>query len=195
MIIGLEWGICSWKTTIWRALEKELRQFSYITEHTPLINDERAFNLSFSSYEDFLETFDFFFEAELTRTNAISVDKSYILDRTIYSLLGFAYTKWKLDNQNYHDTLLESLMLDNVKYPDILFIITIDNKLRIQRLSQDKQRLSITPSLFYSDAFNDYNNSYLQTISHPNKYYIDGSKPLYDILTEIKEIIWQSKNI
>lgn len=191
MIIWLEWGICSGKTTIWKLLAKKLGWY-FIEEHTPRIKNKEAFNLEFKTAQDFLKTFKYFLDVEIERNTSLDENKIYIFDRTIYSLLWFAYSKWKLDNIDYISHIKMKEFSKKLKNIDYLFIINIDNNLRIERLKKDKLREKNTPSLFYKEDFNFHNNYYLNNIKIKNKFIINWENNLDNILKYIISKIWKN---
>lgn len=191
MIIWLEWWICSWKTTIWKLLAEKLN-WVFIEEHTPRIKNKDAFNLDFKSELDFKKAFNYFLDIELERNLDLDKNKVYIFDRTIYSLLWFAYTKWKIDKLNYLDTISDEEHNWKLEKIDFIFIIKIDNDTRISRLDNDFFRKNNTPELFYRYDFNEYNNYYLENINHNKKLYINWNDSIENILNFILKTIWKN---
>ncbi len=191
MIIGLEWWICSWKTTISKLLAEQLN-WIFVEEHTPRIKNKEAFNLDFKSELDFKKTFNYFLDVELERNLNLDKNKIYIFDRTVYSLLWFAYAKWKIDKLNYLDTINDNEYKSKIQKIDFIFIIDIDNNDRIHRLNNDIFRKNNTPELFYSCDFNKYNNCYLKNINHSKKFYINWNDSIENILNFILKTIWKN---
>ncbi len=191
MIIWLEWWICSGKTTIWKELAKKLN-WIFIEEHTPRIKNPEAFNLQFNSIWDFKKSFQYFMDTEIDRNKNINTEKIYIFDRTIYSLLWFAYAKWKIDNKNYLSSVKWEQQNTNLQKLDYIFVIQINNTTRLQRLNTDIIRKNNTPNLFYSEKFNKYNNEFLKNLAHTNIFFIDGNQKIENILSFILKTIWKN---
>lgn len=191
MIIWIEWGICSWKTTIWKLLAEKLN-WIFVEEHTPRIKNKEAFNLDLKSISDFKKTFNYFLDVELERNINIDKNKIYIFDRTIYSLLWFAYSKGKLDKLNYLNSVYKEQYNMKINKIDFIFIIKIDNYTRINRLNNDISRKNNTPKLFYMQNFNEYNNNYLDSIIHNNKFFINWNDSIENILNFILKKIWKN---
>lgn len=189
MIIALEWWICVWKTSIWQILAEKL-WWIYIQEHTPYIKDTKKLKLTFKNFDEYLETFLEFLKVEENRLKDIDVKNNVIiLDRSIYSLLAFAYSKWKKDNIDY-SRVSEYINYENIFIPDIMFIISISSQERINRLNNDIIRKNKTPKIFYDYDFNIFIYEYLNNISHNKKYLIEvENEKIEDTFNKIFEII------
>jgi len=172
MIIALEWWICVWKTSIWKMLAEKF-WWIYIQEHTPYIKDTKKLKLTFKNFDEYLVTFLEFLKVEENRLKNIDVKNNLIiLDRSIYSLLAFAYSKWKKDNIDYSQ-VLDYVNFENIHISDLLIIIHIDSKERINRLNKDIIRKNKTPKIFYDYDFNIGLYEYLNNIYHNKKYLIE----------------------
>lgn len=147
MIIALEGGICSGKTTL--AKEFEQQGFFLIPEYMDIIQpeeEERIDNLATSN----LSAINVFLEIEKRRKEKYQScfsEKNIILDRSYLTLFAYEYAVARdinsLDVQNLHESVIT---------PDLIIFLDVNDELRRQR-SNDRLDINM-PKMFLDHNFN-----------------------------------------
>lgn len=146
MIIALEGGICSGKTTLAKQLEK--RGFFYIPEYMEVIipQEQKELDNLISQGKSALP---FFLKMEKRRKDLYdlqSLRRDSVLDRSYLTLFAYEFAK------NNKCPTLDLALKENVIIPDLIIFLDVADKIRKQR-SFERRDIDM-PEIFLNSEFN-----------------------------------------
>ena len=148
MIIGLEGGVCSGKTTFGKCLNKINKDNLFLPEYESFISKYEETILD--SILDNTEKYAMYFEIEKNRKVYATLNnyKNLILDRTFFSILAYEYIR---NNLVGIDNVIKNINKCEVLMPDIIYFLSVEQQVRIERYKRRGQPL---PEFYTSEDFN-----------------------------------------
>ncbi len=171
MIIFLDGGVCTGKTSLVREFEKD--NFVVIPEHTDLIDEDEEKRI-FSLNDDNLILKEFM-KIEKVRNmmilSALIEKRDIVVDRSVMSTLSFYYAIGKYE-------LIENYLKENqVNYPEKIYFLDVPYEERTRRAYQrgdDKEKIS--SDILYKKSFNEKIKEFFLNFQKTTKIeYIDTS--------------------
>ncbi len=155
MILALEGGICSGKTTLAKELSKH--SFLMVPEYMDFITKEEQLELDYLQKSK-QSALPLLLNIEKRRQKEF-LDKSVnlVLDRSYLTLLAFEYAK---NNDDCHNLLKNKDLLKEVINPDIIIFLDIDTQTRKDRC-YDRGDFDM-PSFYLDEKFNQKNKEFFQ---------------------------------
>lgn len=147
MIIALEGGICSGKTTLAKQLEKI--GFFNVPEYMDIITPQEQKELDALISQD-KSALSFFLKMEKRRKELYGtqcLQKDSVLDRSYLTLFAYEFAK-----NNQHPVLTESVSRERVITPDLIIFLDVNDQLRKHR-SINRGDIDM-PEMFLNSEFN-----------------------------------------
>lgn len=190
MIIALEGGICSGKTTLAKQLEK--RGFLSIPEYMDIITPQEQKELDALISQD-KSALPFFLKMEKRRKElyfAQCLQKDCVLDRSYLTLFAYEFAK-----NNQYPVLTELAQSENIIVPDLIVFLDVSNPIRRQR-SISRGDIDM-PEIFLNSDFNQKLKTFFLEKSSEKCIFINSERleaeQMANILKDIK--IKQKKQI
>ena len=191
MIIALEGGICSGKTTLAKQLEK--KGFFYIPEYMDIITPQEQKELNALISQD-KSALLFFLKMEQRRKylyGSQSLQKNSVLDRSYLTLFAYEFAK----NNKYPN--LDLPLKENVIMPDLIIFLDINDQLRKQRSLKRKD--VDMPEIFLNSEFNRRLKTFFLEKSSEKCIFINSEKlepeQMASILKNVNVNVKQKKQI
>ena len=168
MIIALEGGICSGKTTLAKQLEK--RGFFNVPEYMDIITPQEQQELDTLISQD-KSALPFFLKMEKRRKELYgsqSLQRDSVLDRSYLTLFAYEFAK----NNTY--PALDLASKENVIIPDLIIFLDVNDQLRKQR-SQERKDVDM-PEIFLNSEFNQRLKTFFLEKSSEKCIFINSEK-------------------
>lgn len=177
MIIALEGGVCSGKTTLCRQLQE--KGFMHVSEHMTFLSpqDWERFECT-----DPVHRIDFLLGVEEKRqalmTRLLDMGQNIVLDRTFLSLYAFEYAKGRFVKAEEFKEKRKSFL-----NPDLILFLSVDEQTRRRRSAQRGDSFTAASDFFLQDSFNDGLKSFFKkNQSYFNVCFLDSSHLTVDEL-------------
>ena len=147
MIIALEGGICSGKTTL--AKQLEIKGFFSVPEYMDIITPQEQKELDTLISQD-KSALPFFLRMEKRRKElygAQCLQKDSVLDRSYLTLFAYEFAK-----NNQYSALSELVQKENVIIPDLIIFLDVNDQVRRQRCI-NRGDIDM-PKIFLNSEFN-----------------------------------------
>lgn len=149
MIIALEGGVCSGKTTLCRRLQET--GFIHVNEHMTFLTS--------ADWETFRQTdptrrIDFLLTVEEKRqalmARLLDMGRNIVLDRTFLSLYAFEYAKGRFEKAAEFKEKQKQFL-----NPDLILFLSVDEQTRRRRSAQRGDSFTAESDFFLQDSFNN----------------------------------------
>lgn len=170
MIIALEGGVCSGKTTLCCRLQE--KGFMHVNEHMTFLSPqdwERFGQIDPVHRIDFLLAVEEKRQALMARF--LDMGQNIVLDRTFLSLYAFEYAKGRFEKAEEFKEKRKSFL-----NPDMILFLSVDEQTRRRRSMQRGDSFTAESDFFLQDSFNNGLKSFFkENQSYFNVRFLDSS--------------------